>query len=143
MDPNKDLQEELTQIIENQCGIHLMSYFMIINDRDGDLFNYVKTITNFRKSSQDFQSGAQTQRYADDQFYAFTRGLVFVASTNQKSTINKLITFHPYKEGQKLCNIFNGSDCVTVQNKSFNVSLNNGEFKIYNPTNDKREFLEA
>lgn len=48
----------------------------------------------------------QVQRYSDDTFYAFTRGTTFVALTNAGSnsgTLMRTITYHPYKEGTKLC----------------------------------------
>jgi hypothetical protein len=55
----------------------------------------------------------QVQRYADDTFYAFTRGTTFVATTNVGSngpTVTRTITYHPYADGTKLCNL-----CVPPQ----------------------------
>ena len=53
------------------------------------------------------------QRYADDNFYAFTRGNVLACFTNTYS-IQRTITYHEYSEGDKLCDILNESDCVIV-----------------------------
>jgi alpha-amylase len=52
---------------------------------------------------------SQVQRYSDDTFYAFTRGTTFVALTNGGSgsgTLMRNITYHPYKEGTKLCEMY-------------------------------------
>lgn len=60
---------------------------------------------------------AQTQRYSDDSFYAFTRGqggkddasAIFVALTNtgsQGGDVTRTITYHPYPDGTRLCNWF-------------------------------------
>ena len=49
------------------------------------------------------------QRYADDTFYAFTRGTVFIATTNvgsKGSPQERTITYHPYSNGTKLCNLY-------------------------------------
>ena len=43
----------------------------------------------------------QVQRYVDDQFFAFTRGKVFVATSNIGSgqSMTRTITYHPYSDG--------------------------------------------
>lgn len=98
-------------------------------------------------------AGAQVQRYADDSFYAFTRGNVFVATTNVGSSgqqVVRTITYHPYREGARLCNMcvtrcphaavahphrvrhsFWQGDCVQVQNTQFTVTLLGGESKVF------------
>ena len=77
------------------------------------------------------------QRYADDEFYAFTRGTTFVALTNTGSnggTVHRTITYQPYEDGTKLCNLFYpDSDCLTVENGQFDVYLVNGQCKVYYP----------
>ncbi len=50
----------------------------------------------------------QVQRYADDTFYAFTRGTTFVAMTNVGSggaTQQRTITYMDYPDGTRLCNL--------------------------------------
>ena len=42
-------------------------------------------------------------QYVDDNFYAFTRGNVLAFFTNVQSSQYK-ITYHDFKEGDKLCN---------------------------------------
>ncbi|ELR25454.1 acidstable alpha-amylase [Acanthamoeba castellanii str. Neff] len=101
------------------------------------LYQLIRTIVSYRKQAQVWQY-PQVQRYSDDTFYAFTRGTTFVALTNAGSnsgTLMRTITYHPYKEGTKLCEIFYPTDCVVVQNGSFPVYLDNGESKIFYPVN--------
>ena len=90
----------------------------------------MKAAINFRQENQ-LWTLDQVQRYADDQFYAFTRGQTFAAFGNNDNEIKRTITYHPYKNGDKLCNILNGNDCFTVNNAQFEIILNNGEFKLY------------
>jgi len=101
------------------------------------LYSLVTTLVSYRKQFQVWNY-TQVQRYADNQFYAFTRGTTFVALTNGGSNsgqISRTITYHPYSNGQKLCNIFYPTaDCVVVANGSFGVYLNNGESKVYFPS---------
>jgi len=99
------------------------------------LYQLIRTIISYRKQAQIWQY-PQVQRYSDDSFYAFTRGTTFVALTNGGSssgTLMRNITYHPYKEGTKLCEIFYPTDCVLVQNGAFPVYLDNGESKIFYP----------
>eukprot|EP01102_Stenamoeba_stenopodia_P013174 TRINITY_DN4238_c0_g1_i1.p1 TRINITY_DN4238_c0_g1~~TRINITY_DN4238_c0_g1_i1.p1 ORF type:complete len:467 (+),score=100.77 TRINITY_DN4238_c0_g1_i1:205-1605(+) len=99
-----------------------------------ELYVYLQTVINYRKTAQIWQYTQQIQRYLDDQFLAFTRGLTFVALTNQGNDLVRTITYHPYQNGQKLCNLFYPTqDCITVTNGQFQVYLNNGENKIYYP----------
>ena len=54
------------------------------------------------------------QRYADDVFYAFTRGDVLVALTRGEGC-QRTITYHEFKSGDRLCNALDPNDCVTVE----------------------------
>jgi len=57
-----------------------------------------------------------------------------VALTNNVSGgVQKYISYHPFSNGEVICNIFfPTTDCLTV-NGGFNVYLLNGEAKIYVP----------
>jgi len=66
---------------------------------------------------------------------AYTRGDAFIALTNTHNTVQRTITYHPYYDGETLCNAYYSSDCVKVANGSFTVTLNNAEVKIYVPSN--------
>jgi len=109
------------------------------------VYQFIATIVQARKQNQIWNS-PQIQRYSDDTFYAFTRGQVFVALTNDQSNQQVTdITYHPYSNGQVICNIFYPTqDCITVQNNQFTVYLNGGEVKVYLPKDDSEnsEVLE-
>jgi len=99
------------------------------------LYKFISTVVSYRKQAQAWLY-PQVQRYADNQFYAFTRGQTFVALTNggsKQPQITRTITYQPYPNGTKLCNLFYASDCITVQNGQFEVYLNNGECKVFSP----------
>jgi alpha-amylase len=76
------------------------------------------------------------ERYVANNLYAFSRGNAFIATTNVGSGYDRLeytMTFHPYKDGTVLCDVFYPSDCITVNNKSFEIVLLHGESKIFYP----------
>ena len=97
---------------------------------DADIYKMVKSLNDFRNNNQIWNL-PQVQRYADDQFYAFTRGELFMAFTNQDYDFSRSITYHPYPNGTRLCNIFDKNDSTTVNNNQFTVSMGAGNFKIY------------
>lgn len=99
-------------------------------NQDSDLYVFIKKIAGWKKQYQ-WHNQAFVQRFASDDFYSFTRGNLFFAFTNQAYQIKKKIVFHPYKEGDVLCNLFYDTDCVTVFDHSFYIYLNNGETKIF------------
>jgi len=111
-------------------------------DQNSDLYQYLKLLISFRQQQQVWLF-KQIQRYSDSNFYAFTRGKVFVALTNggsQQDHVLVNITYHPYIDGQKLCNLFfPTTDCFVVENGQFQVYLENGENKIYYPVNDLKQ----
>ena len=48
-------------------------------------------------------------------------------------SVSKFISYHPFNNGDVICNIFYpDSDCLTV-NGGFNIYLLNGESKVYVP----------
>ena len=102
------------------------------------MYILIQKLIAFRKA-QAIWNLDQVQRYADDQFYAFTRENLFFAFTNSSQYTKRNITYHPYKNGQVLCNMLYPADCVTVSNSNFDVTLINGEFKIFVPNNKLSE----
>ena len=62
------------------------------------------------------------QRYADDNFYAFTRGNVLACFDNVKSC-QRTITYHDFNNGDKLCNVLYNGYCVTVTNGKINIKM--------------------
>lgn len=100
----------------------------------GDIPNFLTVINKARKVTSWFNQ-VQIERYIDDFFYAFSRGTTFFTFTNQPDKQQvRTITYHPYAEGQTICNIFYPTtDCITIKNKMFTVYLVGGEVKIYVP----------
>eukprot|EP01133_Synstelium_polycarpum_P013398 gene13398-15777_t len=72
------------------------------------LYQWIQTINEFTRA-HGLSQHPQVQRYADDHFYAYTRGNAFIALTNGGSNqgqISRTITFQPYANGTTLYNIF-------------------------------------
>lgn len=69
-----------------------------------------------------------------DNFYAYSRGEMFVALTNSYNQVQYTVPNLPWNDGTTVCNIFwPTSDCQQIHNKSMTVTLMNGESKIYIP----------
>lgn len=90
------------------------------------MYKFLATVIHARKRYQIWNQ-PQVERYADYEFYAYSRGQFLVALTNKVGgTVSKFISYHPFSNGQVICNIFYPeNDCITV-NGGFNVSLLNG-----------------
>lgn len=54
-----------------------------------------------------------------------------VALTNGTNTVNQKVTFTPFSDGDTVCNIFSPADDCQQVSGGINVTLNNGEQKIY------------
>jgi alpha-amylase len=100
-------------------------------------YKLIKTMLTFKNSViKEIATSPQIERYAADNFYAFSRGKAMVLTTNAGSNggrVQYTITYHPYADGTVICNIFYPTDCVTVQNKSFQAVLLDGESKVFYP----------
>ena len=84
------------------------------------------------------------ERYCDDSFYAFSRGDLFIATTNRYEDVYRDIRYHPFYEGTQICNIYDDSDCLMVGYDGFKIKLEVGFPKIYYTagifkTNSQRE----
>jgi len=99
-------------------------------DRNSEIYKMTAAINKARKHSQIWNQKFE-ERYVTDNFYAFQRGKFLVATTNSHNTQTITVPNSAFSNGEKVCNIFNTSDCQTVNNNSVNVSLQNGEAKIY------------
>lgn len=98
---------------------------------DSDIYKMTATVNRVRK---DHNIGKQEydEKYVTDNFYAYSRGDVLVALTNTHDQQHIDIPNAPWSDGTQVCNAFYPtSDCQTVQNKTINVYLDNGEAKIY------------
>ena len=86
-------------------------------------------ITNKLRKTYSIWNLEIIQRYADDNFYAFTRGDILACFSNTNS-LTRSITYHSFSEGTKLCNVLYDGDCVTVSGGS--ISINMGDYpKVY------------
>ena len=101
---------------------------------DSDLYKFVQKAVGIRKDNKVWNY-PHIERWCDDSFYAFTRGQLLLAVTNNdQGSQHRDISYHPYKPGQKLCNQFYEGDCVVVTaDNKVPVTLNNGEAKFYLP----------
>eukprot|EP00360_Condylostoma_magnum_P001689 CAMPEP_0168314232 /NCGR_PEP_ID=MMETSP0210-20121227/6856_1 /TAXON_ID=40633 /ORGANISM="Condylostoma magnum, Strain COL2" /LENGTH=168 /DNA_ID=CAMNT_0008279825 /DNA_START=926 /DNA_END=1431 /DNA_ORIENTATION=+ len=97
---------------------------------DSDMYTFVTKIVNYRKELQLWNQD-YVERYALDNFYCFTRGMGMMCFTNDTNNIHINVTYHPYKNGDVLCNIFYDTDCVTVTSQGMPIYLDNGEVKLY------------
>lgn len=97
-----------------------------------DFYQHIAKVNAQRKASQIWNHD-QVERYVDDSFYAYSRGEFLVALTNNGGTQQRQVTYHPFSEGETVCNIFYPTtDCQKVSN-GVDIYLLNGESKIYVP----------
>lgn len=83
-------------------------------DEESELYKFVKQVVSIRKEYKVWGLD-QTERWVEDNLYAFSRGDVFVATTNQvDEEVHIQVTFHPYSKGQKVCNQLYAGDCTTI-----------------------------
>lgn len=67
-----------------------------------------------RKASEVWNN-EYVERYVADDFYSFSRGEFLVALTNQGNDKEIKVTYHPFNDGDTVCNIFYPTtDCQTV-----------------------------
>lgn len=97
-----------------------------------DLYQIIAKVNAQRKASEIWNE-SYVERYVDDSFFAFSRGEFLVALTNNGGTQERQVTYHPFTEGETVCNIFYPTtDCQKVSG-GVDVYLSNGESKIYVP----------
>ena len=89
----------------------------------------LKTINAYRQSSKIWNERF-VQNYADDTFYAFSRGNSLILITNDIIRTTRTITYHFFREGALLCNLLDSKDCIVARVDGFDVTIN-GEPKIY------------
>ena len=93
-----------------------------------ELYRLLGVTNNLRKTKSIWNYDI-VQRYADDNFYAFTRGDILACFTNTNS-LTRYITYHSFKDGDKLCNVLYYDDCVTVSGGTITILM--GDYpKVY------------
>lgn len=76
-----------------------------------DFYKMIAKVNAQRKRSKIWNE-QWVERYAAQNFYAFSRGKFLVCLTNNTNGQNYKVTYHPFTEGETVCNIFNSSDCL-------------------------------
>jgi alpha-amylase len=107
-----------------------------------ELYQAIGKIHAQRKASQIWNS-EQVERYVEDNFYAYSRGKFLVALTNTGNTKDVKVTYHPFTEGETVCNIFYPTTDCQVVSGGVDVYLLNGESKIYVPKSSLAEHVLA
>ena len=106
-----------------------------------DMYQMIAKIHAQRKASEIWNSD-YVERYVADDFFAFSRGEFLVALTNQGGDKEIKVTYHPFTEGDTVCNIFYPTtDCQKVSG-GVDVYLKGGENKIYVPQSKLATVIE-
>ena len=104
---------------ENMFGYHYT---------DTEIYKMMKIANDVRRKYKVYDEDL-VQRYADDYFYAYTRGNILIAVSNVIN-LQRTISYHSFSEGDILCNKLKDKDCVTVTEGKINIYMD-GEPKIY------------
>ena len=104
---------------ENMFGYHYTN---------SEIYKLMKIANDVRRNYKIYDEDL-VQRYADDYFYAYTRGNVLIAVSNVMN-LDRIISYHSFNEGDKLCNKLKDEDCVIVKVGKINIHMD-GEPKIY------------
>ena len=102
-------------------------------DTSSDMYKFMKAIVTTRKEHEAWKY-PHVESYVNDNFYAFSRGDVLIATTNTHNTVSIKVTYLPesFTEGTIVCNVFYPeTDCTPIQNGGLDVVLENGEVKVY------------
>lgn len=113
-------------------------------DPSADIYQFLGKVNAARHAGQ-IWNGTQYEKYVEDNFYAFSRGPMLAAFTNQNyNDVQYTVPNSGFNQGTEVCNVFYPTtDCQTVgANNSVNVYLSKGEVKIYMPKNIAQEALE-
>jgi alpha-amylase len=70
-----------------------------------DFYQIIAKVNAQRKKSAIWNQ-AWVERYAAANFYSYSRGKFLVALANSSNTQNYKVTYHPFAEGETVCNIF-------------------------------------
>ena len=99
---------------------------------EAEMYKFIAQINKYRKKLK-ITEGKYTERFVSDEFYAFSRGNVYVATTNVINQNGQFkATYHPFVDGSEICNIYD-NDCITIENGVFLVEFRNGVPKVFIP----------
>ena len=95
-----------------------------------DIYQMVKIANSVRKMFKIYDYDF-IRRYADEHYYAFTRGKVLIIISDGTPDKTKItLTKHGFEENDKLCNEINRNECVDVKDNKIEVTMD-GEPKIF------------
>ena len=100
-------------------------------DQTHEVYKFTKAINQARVSSNAVGTKFTEKLFTDD-LYAYTKGDLLVVLTNKvDKTVTGDVPDLEFADGDKLCNIFDSKDCLTVTGRKVSVSISNGDTKIY------------
>ncbi|TNV79756.1 hypothetical protein FGO68_gene5734 [Halteria grandinella] len=108
-----------------------------IANLDNPVVHYIKTLNDLRREKH-LPDLSIEYRHTEGRFLTMSRGreIYAILSNNQDEIVHetKVVTNHPYEEGDVLCNAFHEHDCVTIdEGKRMIIKLIQGYPKIYIP----------
>ena len=95
---------------------------------DSEMYVMLAALHKMRKDVQIWNYEI-VQRYSDDNFYAFSRGNVLACFTNN-SGLQRTITYHSFNVGDRLCNVLDTNDCVSVTDGGISINMGSDP-KVY------------
>ena len=99
------------------------------------MYQFIAKI-NFQRAKSEIWISPENdfvERWISDHLYIYSRGKVLVALTNTSNQKIHYLSYHPFEQGDVICNIFwPNDDCLTIgdDNKVL-IWLNDGESKIF------------
>lgn len=102
-------------------------------DENSELFKYIQQLNQIRKDYKVWESEFQ-EYWVENNMYVIRRGDLLIAVTyeQQGSTVYYEITNHPFKAGERVCDLLYDKECVTVSSDNkLPVTLKDGHARIY------------
>ena len=99
---------------------------------DGDLYKNIAKVNEVRKAHKT-QASPQEEAYVNNELYAFYRGDVLYAFTNNPDETVSATIKVKWNSGTVICNIFNPTiDCPMVNSdQTLYIMMQNGQAKIF------------
>ena len=101
-------------------------------NQTSEMYLFVQKVVQFRKQMQVWLYD-WVERYADNNFYCFSRGFAMMCFSNTPNNLYYEVTYHPYSNGEVVCDVLWPGDCVTITGGSMQVVLLGGQCKLYQP----------
>ena len=96
------------------------------------IYQFLKTVISTRKKYEIWNKDYK-DIWREDNSFVFSRGEVVCIFTNGDKQQEMEYPGVPYSDGQRICNVFDGGDCITVSGGKIRVSLPPDSTKIYVP----------